>query len=91
MQQRIVPTDRQNIGHILRDNGLKEYDDFRLPVISGGRCAQDSCYIASVEKKVLNIVLEKRSGRKIDSAVTAGKDTLVVFFRNGKTKNCRCR
>ena len=26
VQQRIVPTDRQNIGEILRDNHLKEYD-----------------------------------------------------------------
>ena len=91
VQQRIVPTDRQNLGHILRDNGLKEYDEFRLLVISGGRCAQDSCYIAPVEEKILNIVLEKRFRRKIDSAVTAGKDTLIVFFKDGKTKKCNIK
>lgn len=91
VQQRIVPTDRQNLGHILRDNGLKEYDEFRLLVISGGRCAQDSCYIAHVEEKVLNIVLEKRFRRKIDSAVTAGKNTLIVFFKDGKTKKCNIK
>ena len=86
-----MPTDRQNLGHILRDNGLKEYDEFRLLVISGGRCAQDSCYIAHVEEKVLNIVLEKRFRRKIDSAVTAGKNTLIVFFKDGKTKKCNIK
>ena len=26
VQQRIVPTDRQNLGQILKDNGLKEYE-----------------------------------------------------------------
>ena len=26
VQQRIVPTDRQNLGEILKDNGLEEYD-----------------------------------------------------------------
>ena len=91
VQQRIVPTDRQNLGHVLRDNGLKEYDEFRLLVISGGRCVQDSCYIAPVEEKVLNIVLEKRFRRKIDSAVTAGKNILIVFFKDGKTKKCNIK
>ncbi|HAY63550.1 MAG TPA: hypothetical protein DCX90_08065, partial [Ruminococcaceae bacterium] len=28
VEQRIVPTDRQNIGEILRDNHLKEYDEY---------------------------------------------------------------
>ena len=41
MQQRIVPTDRQNLGEILRDNGLKEYDEFELLMLATGRCAQD--------------------------------------------------
>lgn len=37
VQQRIVPADRQNIGQILRDNGLKEYDECRLLELSEGR------------------------------------------------------
>lgn len=41
VQQRIVPTDRQNLGEILRDNGLKEYDEFELLMLATGRCAQD--------------------------------------------------
>lgn len=27
---RIIPTDRQNLGMVLRENGLKEYDSLRL-------------------------------------------------------------
>ena len=30
VQQRIVPTDRQNLGQILKANGLEEYDEFQL-------------------------------------------------------------
>ena len=30
VQQRIVPTDRQNLGQVLKDNNLKEYDEFDL-------------------------------------------------------------
>ena len=44
-----------------------------------------------MEEKVLNIVLEKRFRRKIDSAVTAGKNTLIVFFKDGKTKKCNIK
>ena len=88
VQQRIVPTDRQNLGHILRDNGLKEYDEFRLLIISAGRCAQDSCYIAPIDEKHMNIVLKKRFRQKTDSAVTAGQGMLIVFFRDGRAKKC---
>ena len=88
VQQRIVPTDRQNLGSILKDNGLKEYDEFKLLVISGGRCAQDSCYITSLETKRLNIILEKRFQKKVTGAVSAGKHNLLVFFKDGKTKKC---
>lgn len=41
VQQRIVPQDRQNIGQILRDNDLSEYDEFSLLMLSMGRCEQD--------------------------------------------------
>ena len=44
-----------------------------------------------MEEKVLNIVLKKRFRRKIDSAVTAGKNTLIVFFKDGKTKKCNIK
>ena len=36
VQQRIVPIDRQNIGEILRDNHLKEYDEYELLMLAMG-------------------------------------------------------
>ena len=36
VQQRIVPTNRQNIGEILRDNHLKEYDEYELLMLAMG-------------------------------------------------------
>lgn len=38
VQQRIVPPDRQNIGQVLRDNGLKSYDEYGLLMLCAGRC-----------------------------------------------------
>ena len=45
VQQRIVPTDRQNLGQVLKDNNLQEYDEFDLLMLSMGRCAQDDYFI----------------------------------------------
>lgn len=39
VQQRIIPQDRQNLGRILKDNGLDSYDEFKLLAMTDGRCA----------------------------------------------------
>ena len=36
VQQRIVPPDRQNLGQVLKDNHLNEYDEFDLLMLSMG-------------------------------------------------------
>ena len=36
VEQRIIPSDRQNIAEILRDNNLKEYDEFELLMLAMG-------------------------------------------------------
>lgn len=41
VQSRIVPHTRQNIGQILRANGMKRYDEYALLVKNQGRCCQD--------------------------------------------------
>ncbi|MBR2823489.1 MAG: hypothetical protein IKE24_07385 [Clostridia bacterium] len=41
VQQLIVPQDRQNIGQVLKENGLGVYDEFQLLMLTMGRCAQE--------------------------------------------------
>ena len=53
VQQRIVPPDRQNIGQILRDNGLSVYDEYALLMLSAGRCEQDDYYLVPMEESAL--------------------------------------
>ena len=65
VQQRIVPTDRQNLGQILKDNGLEEYDEFQLLMLANGRCAQDNYYLQSIENSVVFQRLEKRFQKKL--------------------------
>jgi len=88
VQQRIVPPDRQNLGQVLRDNGLKEYDEFGLLMLSMGRCAQDDYYLAPIGEGQLPEQLQKRFSRLIEDVVPLDGFELLVFFRDGAVKKC---
>ena len=42
---RICPPGRHNIREILRANGLSEYDEFDLLMITGARCDKDALFL----------------------------------------------
>lgn len=86
VQQRIVPSDRQNIGQILRDNGLKTYDEYELLMLSQGRCEQDDCFLIPLKETELPDDFKKRYAKKIEYVVPLESYKLIVFFRDGKTK-----
>ena len=69
VQQRIVPTDRQNLGQVLKDNNLKEYDEFGLLMLSMGRCAQDDYYLVPIEETQLPDNIRKRFAKLIEDVV----------------------
>lgn len=45
VQSRIIPSSRQNIGEILRINGMRSYDEHELLLKNEGRSCQDEFYI----------------------------------------------
>lgn len=47
---RIIPSSRQNIGQILRENGMKSYDEQTLLLKNRGESCQDEYYIVELEK-----------------------------------------
>ena len=42
---RICPPGRHNIREILRDNGLNEYNEFELLMVTKGKCDKDDLYL----------------------------------------------
>lgn len=86
VQQRIVPSDRQNLGQILKANGLAEYDEFSLLTLGMGRCAQDSYYLE--EEKSIPDMLTARWVTKVDDVIPLSDGELLVFFRDGRVKKC---
>ena len=45
VRSRIIPNSRQNIGEILRVNGMRSYDEHTLLLKNKGRSCQDEFYI----------------------------------------------
>lgn len=49
VRERIVPSSRQNIGQILRENNMKAYDEHLLLVKNEGRSCQDDYHIEEMK------------------------------------------
>lgn len=88
VQQRIIPTDRQNIAEILRDNHLDEYDEFELLMLAMGRCSQDAYYLVPIDEKDLPREIVKRFATRIEDVLPLEDYCLLVFFRDGTVKKC---
>lgn len=88
VQQRIIPTDRQNLGQVLKDNGLKEYDEFDLLMLAMGRCAQDDYYLVPMDEAELPLEIRKRFSKRIEDIVPLDNYCLLVFFRDGAVRKC---
>ena len=50
VQQRIVPSNRQNITQILLNNNMDSYDEFELLIVDKGRCCHDELYLEEVKE-----------------------------------------
>ena len=91
VQQRIIPSDRQNLGRILKDNGLDEYDEYELLMLANGRCAQDDCYLVPVDEAQLPKEVHQRFLTRIEDVIPLEDFCLLVFFRDGAFKKCNLR
>lgn len=91
VQQRIIPTDRQNLGQILRDNGLTCYDEYELLLLANGRCAQDDYYIEPLDERDISAEMTERFRKKIEDMIPLGYSEYLVFFCNGQIKRCNIR
>ena len=87
VQQRIVPPDRQNIGHILKEYKLKVYDEFKLLMIDSGACAQDSYYLQGIKECDCSAEIRNRREKRVADILVLENFRMIVFFMNGKTKN----
>lgn len=88
VQQRIAPPDRQNIAGILREAGLSEYDEYRLLVLAGGRCANDDYYIEPIEESRLPRAIRRRLSIRVEEIAPLQDAHMLVLFRDGFCRKC---
>ena len=79
VSQRVVPIDRQNLGQILRDNKLKDYNKYRLLMLGHGRCELPA-WVKERMKKRIEFCASISSGR----VVTIFNDGTIHIFDKGR-------
>ena len=83
ISQRIVPCDRQNIGAVLKDNGLEEYDEAKLFILADGRCAQDDCCIRQIRYAQLPDKIKARREKRIAAAIQVDERSFLISLADG--------
>ena len=84
VEERVIPSDRQNIGSILRNHKMSSYNVQKLLDVSKGRCAQDSMYLRPINK--LPEYVQRRTENYLSDCVALPSNRLLCFFNNGTTK-----
>lgn len=88
VESRLVPPERQNLGEVLRENGLSCYDELRLLELTGGRCSQDGCYLVPIASDATPAWYQERVGTRLLDAYALGGFRILASFRGGKTCIC---
>ena len=80
VRERVIPSGRQNIGSILKNAKLKEYNEMALLELSKGMCAQDSCYIEAILREQLPEDIKERTQKNISECFLAEDRQLICLF-----------
>ena len=83
VQERIIPSGRQNIGGILKTHKLKEYSEIAMLTLSKGHSAQDDCYIKEVSGEEIPDEIKGRwLGNVVECFPTESGDVVCLFQDN---------
>ena len=85
VESRLVPQSRQNLGEVLKANGLERYDSLKLLELTGGRNSQDGCYLEPIAAADAPAWFREREAGRIADAVALEGGRILVAFRTGET------
>lgn len=86
VRERVIPSGRQNIGSILKNAKLREYNEMELLALSKGRCAQDNCYIEEIVGNELPEDIRKRSAQNITECFPTEDKQIICLFRDNTVR-----
>ena len=86
INERIIPSGRQNIGSILKNHNLQDYSEMALLNLSKGRCAQDCCYIVEVSWHDIPKDIRDRSRSNVLECFPTQDGQLVCMFKDNTVR-----
>lgn len=86
VRERVIPSGRQNIGSILKNAKLKEYNEMALLALSKGKCSQDSCYIEEISSEELPKDIRKRIDQNITECFPTEDKQIICLFRDNTVR-----
>ncbi|MBO4390018.1 MAG: hypothetical protein J5825_04095 [Lachnospiraceae bacterium] len=84
VKERVIPSSRQNIGAILANHKLKEYDEMKLLELSEGKCSQDEMYIQKLDR--LPDYVAERQQKNLTECFVSENGCAICFFVDGTTR-----
>ncbi len=81
-----MPPTRQNIGAILKNAGMKEYNEAKLLALTGGRCPQDACYLKEITEEELPAWVSARQKENINEAFFSEDGNLIITQKNDEVR-----
>lgn len=87
INERIIPYERHNIGSILRENNMYNYNPIDFYIRALGKSSMDDTFIKKIKyEDVLDNVKERRKHLIKDFILLRSNNKLVIFFKNGVAK-----
>lgn len=82
IRERTIPSGRQNIGSILKNHNIKEYNEMALLEISKGKCSQDNCYIQKIKNNQIPGNIKIRSAKNIRDCFPTEDNQIICMYKD---------
>ena len=86
VKERVIPEDRQNLGTILRENKIADYDLMKLLEKACGRSAQDDCALIAAKSSDMPLWFSERQNKKVRMVFALSGYRIIVSFRDGTSR-----
>lgn len=83
---RIIPTDRQNLGDILKTNNIKYYNEYKLLIKGKGICSHDDFGVEEISCDEIEGNIKDRITKRSIKDVLINEREIIVFFNDDTTR-----
>lgn len=91
VRERVIPSGRQNIGSILKNHKMTEYNEMKLLALSKGKCSQDSCYLKEITYNGVPQEIRARSLDNVTECFVSGEHDIICLFQNDMVRRVDLR